>query len=53
MSGILAGLTEFSQPQFWIAVVEIIWINILLSGDNAIVIALGLPQPAAEARLGA
>jgi len=35
-----------TQPQFWLAVVEIIWINVLLSGDNAIVIALacrGLP----------
>src|SRR5262249_38103817 len=28
------------QPQFWVSVLEIIWINILLSGDNAIVIAL-------------
>ncbi len=28
------------QPQFWISVVQIIWINVLLSGDNAIVIAL-------------
>jgi YjbE family integral membrane protein len=26
--------------QFWIALLEIIWINILLSGDNAVVIAL-------------
>jgi YjbE family integral membrane protein len=28
------------QPVFWIAVGQIIWINILLSGDNAVVIAL-------------
>lgn len=27
-------------PQFWLALVEITWINILLSGDNAVVIAL-------------
>jgi YjbE family integral membrane protein len=27
-------------PQFWVAVVEIIVVNILLSGDNAVVIAL-------------
>jgi YjbE family integral membrane protein len=27
-------------PQFWIAAAKIIWINILLSGDNAVVIAL-------------
>jgi len=25
---------------FWIALLEIIWVNILLSGDNAVVIAL-------------
>ena len=31
---------EFGTPQFWIAAVQIIWINILLSGDNAVVIAL-------------
>jgi len=29
-----------SQPVFWVAVGQIIWINILLSGDNAVVIAL-------------
>ena len=37
---------EMTQPAFWLAVVEIIWINVLLSGDNAVVIALacrGLP----------
>jgi YjbE family integral membrane protein len=37
---------QFSQPQFWVAVLQIIWINILLSGDNAVVIAMacrGLP----------
>ncbi|HXG79597.1 MAG TPA: TerC family protein [Methyloceanibacter sp.] len=28
------------QPGFWLAVVQIIWIDILLSGDNAVVIAL-------------
>ena len=28
------------QPAFWVAVGKIIWINILLSGDNALVIAL-------------
>jgi len=32
--------TSVSQPEFWLAIVEIIWINILLSGDNAVVIAL-------------
>jgi YjbE family integral membrane protein len=37
---------QFSQPQFWVAVVQIIWIDIILSGDNAVVIAMacrGLP----------
>jgi YjbE family integral membrane protein len=32
--------TEMAEPTFWIAVGKIIWINILLSGDNALVIAL-------------
>ena len=31
---------EFGTPQFWVAALEIIIINILLSGDNAVVIAL-------------
>jgi YjbE family integral membrane protein len=30
----------FDQPDFWLALGKIIWINILLSGDNAVVIAL-------------
>jgi YjbE family integral membrane protein len=33
-------LAEFSSPVFWAAALQIIWINILLSGDNAVVIAL-------------
>ena len=37
-------LTQFKadmqQPSFWIAVGKIIWINVLLSGDNALVIAM-------------
>jgi YjbE family integral membrane protein len=39
-------LAQFSQPQFWAAVVQIIWIDIVLSGDNAVLIAMacrGLP----------
>lgn len=32
--------TDMMQPAFWVAVGQIIWINILLSGDNAVVIAL-------------
>src|SRR3954464_798283 len=31
---------ELEQPAFWVALGKIIWINILLSGDNALVIAL-------------
>ena len=31
---------EMTQPAFWVAVGKIIWINVLLSGDNALVIAL-------------
>jgi YjbE family integral membrane protein len=30
----------FSAPAFWVALGKIIWVNILLSGDNAVVIAL-------------
>src|SRR5512138_2408243 len=39
-------VNEMTRPAFWLAVVQVIWINILLSGDNAVVIALacrGLP----------
>jgi YjbE family integral membrane protein len=31
---------EMAEPTFWVALGKIIWINILLSGDNALVIAL-------------
>jgi YjbE family integral membrane protein len=31
---------EMTKPTYWLAVLQIIWINILLSGDNALVIAL-------------
>jgi YjbE family integral membrane protein len=31
---------NLAQAAFWVAVGQIIWINILLSGDNAVVIAL-------------
>ena len=33
-------MAELVTPQFWISVAEIILVNILLSGDNAVVIAL-------------
>ncbi len=32
--------SEIRQPEFWVALTKIIWINVLLSGDNALVIAL-------------
>src|SRR5258708_18516104 len=31
---------DMQTPSFWLAVGKIIWINVLLSGDNALVIAL-------------
>ncbi len=33
-------MMEFGTPDFWVALGKIVWINILLSGDNAIVIAM-------------
>ena len=42
----------FQSAEFWVRLVEIIWINIILSGDNAVVIALAarsLP-PAQQAK---
>lgn len=41
-----ALFASIQQPTFWLSVLQVIWINILLSGDNAVVIALacrGLP----------
>src|SRR6185437_10883791 len=40
MTEFLQAIGIETQPQFWISVLQIIWINVLLSGDNAIVIAL-------------
>jgi YjbE family integral membrane protein len=40
MTEFFDGIGINTQPQFWISVLQIIWINVLLSGDNAIVIAL-------------
>lgn len=31
---------DFTSPIFWVALLQIIWIDLLLSGDNAVVIAL-------------
>ncbi len=41
IGAILAQLhAEMQTPTFWLAVGKIIWINVLLSGDNALVIAM-------------
>src|SRR5947207_518935 len=40
------GWSEIGQTTFWVALIKIMWINVLLSGDNAVVIAMaciGLP----------
>lgn len=33
-------LAELQTPVFWESLMLIIWVNIILSGDNAVVIAL-------------
>jgi len=46
--GLHASSAQLGQTAFWLAVLRIIFINILLSGDNAVVIAMacrGLPAP--------
>src|SRR5438105_12408794 len=43
--------SEMIQPSFWVAVGKIIWINVLLSGDNALVIALACRGLAPKQRL--
>jgi len=42
-----SGWSDMGHTEFWIALAKIMWINILLSGDNAVVIAMacrGLPH---------
>ena len=42
------NISDFEQARFWAAVLEIIAANVLLSGDNAVVIAMAcrmLPRP--------
>ena len=43
-------MAEFTTPQFWLAVVAIVFVNILLSGDNAVVIALACRNLSPRAR---
>ena len=44
-------LNEFAHPAYWFAALQIIWINVLLSGDNAVVIALACRMLDARQRL--
>ncbi len=47
VSAVVSGWSEMGETAFWVALLKIIWINILLSGDNAVVIAMacrGLPR---------
>jgi YjbE family integral membrane protein len=41
---------NYDEPGFWLAIGQIIWINILLSGDNAVVIALACRSLTGRAR---
>ena len=43
--------SDMQQPAFWVAVGKITWINVLLSGDNALVIALACRGLAPRQRL--
>lgn len=44
---------QFASPEFWVAVIQIIFIDIVLSGDNAVVIALACRNlPDAQRRKG-
>jgi YjbE family integral membrane protein len=42
---------DVASPGFWLAVVQIIWIDVLLSGDNAVVIALACRELPPRERL--
>jgi YjbE family integral membrane protein len=42
---------DMQRPAFWFAVGKIIWINVLLSGDNALVIAMACRSLAPRQRL--
>ncbi len=44
---------DYTSASFWIAVLQIVWIDILLSGDNAVVIAMACRSlPERQRRLG-
>src|SRR6201992_1899558 len=41
IGGVLGQFSaEIAHPQFWLNLSKIIWINVLLSGDNALVVAM-------------
>src|ERR1700751_2373698 len=42
---------DVMQPAFWLGLGKIVWIDILLSGDNALVIALACPGLPASQRV--
>ena len=45
-------MEEMQNPEFWVNLMKIIWINIILSGDNAVVIALAARSlPAHQQRM--
>ncbi|MBD3847990.1 YjbE family integral membrane protein [Bosea sp. OAE752] len=44
---------DFSSSTFWVSLLQIIWIDLLLSGDNAIVIAMAVRSlPEKQRKLG-
>jgi YjbE family integral membrane protein len=44
---------DFSSPVFWTSLLQIIWIDLLLSGDNAIVIAMAVRSlPEKQRKMG-
>lgn len=44
---------DFASPVFWTSLLQIIWIDLLLSGDNAIVIAMAVRSlPEKQRKLG-
>lgn len=44
-------VAEFGQTPFWVSLLQIIWINILLSGDNAVIIGLACRHLQARHRM--
>ncbi len=41
-----ASAAQLDAAAFWFAVLQIIFVNVLLSGDNAVVIAMACREPA-------